>query len=62
MDVAHVNKNLMAYGLGRKQVAEHLRGRKDSGTVPDTGDLPRKMEQDSYMVQLNSHVAECILE
>lgn len=43
MDVAPVNKNLMAYGLGRKQVVEHLRGRKDSGTVPGTGDLPGKM-------------------
>lgn len=62
MDVAHVNKNLMAYGLGRKQVVEHLRGRKDSGTVSGMGDLPRKMKQDSYMVQVNSHVAECILE
>lgn len=42
MDVVPVNKNLMAYGLVRKQEVEHPGGRKKSAMVPGTGDSHRE--------------------
>ena len=41
MHMAPVNNKPVAYDLGRKQEVGHPGGRKDSGIVPGSGNLPR---------------------